>query len=517
MRRRGLLSRLAVLCITIVLVAGNSVIPAKAGASTIVVDNSSFVDEVNNSVWSNPDGNVTVENSMLVFPKNSTSATRLITKTAARASEMNEELLNVTATIRLETLPSGEKFILALGLSSIEAMAGASGNVEIQFANNGGVKASVVAFGTEGEQQVISAVSLGQLNQDINVQVSVTKDGQLRFMTGNRVLGKVKLPVSGEGRVGFLQTGNCAAKVKDLKVVSYRYDTPENSDISEDFESKSMNVNLLTSMMTMRPSIYRPCYAAIQEYEGNQVFMCNNSGETYIGTLYKYSNFEMSFDVPYLQTLAEWNKNGEAIKPICGEFLVGWGYSSPNPTGAAEYMTAEQSVSFRSGSQVVPRGYEDKTVVSEKYPFFTPGEERGVSIKVSVVDTEVVVYMKWIEETIWTEVLRYHTGTLTSLGYIQLWVLTPGNIAIDNLKIVNKDANPKLLTVDAKYDNLDKVEDYQYKKAEYIYKDLAVKEETFNWYSLIPIVAGVCVVAFGTTWGITAIMRRKKGGSHDEE
>ena len=517
MRRRGLLSRLAVLFIVAVLVAGNSVIPTEAGASTIIVDNTSFAEEVNNSVWSNPDGNVKVENSILVFPKTSTSETRLITKTAARASEKNEELVNINTTIRLETLPSGQKFILALGLSSIEAVAGSTGNVEIQFTNNGGVKASVVAYGNEGEQQLISATSLGRLNQYINIQVSVKKDGQLTFMTGNRVLGKAKLPVSGEGRVGFLQTGNCAAKVKDLKVVSYRYDSPENCDISEDFESGSMNVNLLTSMMTIRPSVYRPCYAAIQEYEGNQVFMCNNSGETYIGTLYQYSNFEISFDVPYLRTVAEWNKEGQAVKPVCGEFLVGWGYSSANPTGAAEYMTAEQSVSFLPGSQIIPRGYEDQTVVPENYPFFNQGEERGVSIKLSVVDTEVVVYMKWIEETAWTEVLRYHTGTMTSLGYIQLWMLTPGNIAIDNLKIVNKDAEPKLVTVDTKYDYLDKAEDYQYVKEENVYKDLAVKEETFNWYRLIPIVAGVCVATFGTTWGITAIIRRKKGGSNDEK
>ena len=113
--------------------------------------------------------------------------------------------------------------------------------------------------------------------------------------------------------------------------------------------------------------------------------------------------------------------------------------------------------------------------------------------------------------------LRYHTGTLTSLGYVQLWVLTPGNIAIDNLKIANKDANPNLVTVDTKYEFLDKVEDYQYEKAKNIYKDFVVKEETFNWYRLIPFVAGACVAALGITWGTTAIIQRKKGGSHDEK
>lgn len=517
MKRRGLLSRLAVFFAVVLTVGSVGTLPAKAGASTIVVDDSSFAEKLDDGTWSNPDSNVSVENKMLVFPESSTSETRLITKSPARASEMEDELVNAKATIRIETLPNGQKFVLALGLSSIEAISGESGNVEVQFTNNGGIKAKVVAYGDSGEEEIISNISVGKLKQDIKIEVSISKTGALILKTGGSVAGKGQLPVSGEGRVGFLQTGSCAVKIKDVTIMSYQYDTPENSDLFEDFESGSMNLNLLTSKMTIFPSIYRPCYAKVMEYDDNQVFMCSNSGETYIGTLYKYSNFELSFDIPYIQALPVWTEEGEAIKLTSGELFVGWGFSEPNPLSPADYMQAEQGISFREGTQIVPDGYSELAVSPEKYPFFSPGYEGGVSIKISVIDTEVVVYVKWIEETNWTEVLRYHTGTKTFLGYIQLWMLTPANIAIDNLKIVNKDANPKQVTVDAQYEYLEILEDYKYEKSEDVYKDLVVREEETNWYLLIPVTAGVCMIVFGMVFGITELKRRKKGDGSNEK
>ena len=65
------------------------------------------------ATWSNPDSKVTVENQRLLFPKESTSDTRLITKTAARESAMHEVLVEAEATLNFESLPENEKFVFA--------------------------------------------------------------------------------------------------------------------------------------------------------------------------------------------------------------------------------------------------------------------------------------------------------------------------------------------------------------------------------------------------------------------
>lgn len=495
----------------ITLTAGNiNVLPAKAGASTIVVDQTSFQDKLDDSVWSNPDNNVAVENNTLVFPRESTVETRLITKSAARFSSVEDELVNVKATLTLHHLPDNGKFILALGLSSIEAFTGESGNLEVQFTKVDGVKASVVAYGEDGEQVVIAGKNVGSMNHNLAVEVSVLKEGSMTLKINGRVIGKESIPVSGEGRVGFLQTGECQAKIQDVRIVSYRYDNPENCDIEEDFESGSMNLNLLTSKMTAFPSVYLPCYAKIEEYNGNHVFMCNNSGETYIGTLYEYSNFELSFDIPYIQTLSDWNEQGEAIKPISGDLVIGWGYQTPKPESAADYMLSEQSITFRSETKVIPQGYADKTMIAETHPFFTAGCSRDVSVKVSVIDTNVTLFLKWTDESEWTEVMNYQMGTKTPLGYIQIWMLTPGNVAIDNLKIVNKDENPQLTDVDTKYEYLDKADDYVYQQEEDVYHDYTDEKKTFNQYLLIPVVAGICALSLGAYLGIITWKSKRK-------
>lgn len=506
-----------ILCVMVLTLGNTSVPTVEAGASTIVIEETSYAEGIKDSIWSNPDANVSAKDKVLIFPESSTSETRLITKTAVRVSEMNDELVHAKMSICLEKLPNGEKFILAFGLSSIEAMSGETGNVEIEFMNQGGLKARVVAYGEDGEKEVVPITSFGQMGRDITIEISITKAGELTLIKAGKVVAKGTIPVSGEGRVGFLQTGNCAAKVKNVDIRSYRYDAPENCDINEDFESGSINVNLLTSKMLSYATEYLPAYAKVMDYEGSKVFMLHNAGETYLGTTHKYSNFEFSFDLPYLQTVTEWNAEGEDITPSSSEFIIGWGFPEMDPPSAADYMLAEQSVTFRADSMVVPDGYEDLAVVPENYPFFKQGNERGVSIKLSVIDAQVIVSMKWIEETKWTEILKYNTGTQTSLGYVQLWALTPGNLAIDNLKIVNKDANPNLLTVDTERFYLNKAEDYEYTEAENVYKDLSAEEETFNWYVLIPATAGGCIVVLISILGVVTIKRHRKGGGSNAE
>lgn len=492
--------------------------PVHAGTSKIVVDEQTYTEKIDLATWSNPDSKVVVENNKLLFPSDSTSDTRLITKSSARESDMHDVLVEGSANLNLQVMPENEKFIFAFALSSIEGLPGDSGNIEVQFTNENGVKVAVVEQSEDGEKAVIAKTSCGKLGSTINVVVTIMKEGTLTLKINNKVLGKGQLTVSGEGRVGFLQTGSCAVQITNVNIVSYRYDTPENSDIFEDFESGSMNINQLTSYMNGFHIDYAPSYARVEELDGNKVFMCKNTGEVYLGTMHQYSNFEISFDVPYLQRIAERNEKGEITTPTSVNFLIAWGSTEKDPKTTSGYEAAEQKMVFYPGGTISPLNYGDTyTVNPEAYPFFSPSCEKGFSIKMSVIDTVSTVYIKWIDETEWTKILECQLDTKTPLGYVQLWLLSPSNIAIDNFSVVNKDKNPQLIDVEAKYSYMQTAEDYQYVKEENVYKNFSEDNEKFNWYLLIPITVGVCAIILGAEVGLLALKKKRKGGKNNAE
>lgn len=136
---------------------------AFAGASYKTIDSTSFQEKISSSDWNNPEEDVYSENNKLVFPQTSTADTKLITKTAVKVNEMLPNMFDADYRMQIQKLPAGEEFVLACGLSSIEGIIGSEGNVEVVLSNNGGIKAEVRAYETEGEAiQLLKPVSIGR-------------------------------------------------------------------------------------------------------------------------------------------------------------------------------------------------------------------------------------------------------------------------------------------------------------------------------------------------------------------
>ena len=133
MKRGKTIRGLAALLSVAFLSSGIFSVTALAGKSDIIVDNSSFAEEINETLWNNLDGDVFSENGVLVFPKESTEETRLITTVLVQSNEELEELFHATTTMKFTSLPENEKFALAFGLESVEAYQGEVGNVETTF------------------------------------------------------------------------------------------------------------------------------------------------------------------------------------------------------------------------------------------------------------------------------------------------------------------------------------------------------------------------------------------------
>ena len=308
------------------LVAGSvTALPVQAGTMTTAIGEESYKKEIDNTVWNNPDGDVTVKSGQLVFPNDSTETTRLISKASVVRSEQLEEVFDAQFTMRFSKLPKGKKFIFAMGLSSIESLPGDQGNLEIAFANDGGLTVQVSEYtDVDASKILIKKKNCGSIG-NATVSVSFSSAGKLTLKVNGSVIGTCKPSVTGEGSVGFLQTGKCGVQISDMKIDMYKYDRPENSNIFEDFESGDFNLSLFSAKMTYATPEYYPSTMRIEDYNGSKVLMFRNVGSGYLVTKQQYSNFELTFDLPYIQTVEEKDKEGNMITPICDSFGVSFG------------------------------------------------------------------------------------------------------------------------------------------------------------------------------------------------
>ena len=92
MKRGKTVKGLAVLLSILTLSSGICSMTAFAGSKDTVIGNASFSEEINTDIWNNPEGDVTVKNGKLIFPKDGTEETRLITVAAAQDNERITEL-----------------------------------------------------------------------------------------------------------------------------------------------------------------------------------------------------------------------------------------------------------------------------------------------------------------------------------------------------------------------------------------------------------------------------------------
>ena len=96
---------------TLVVSGQISGINAMAGASDIVIDNTSFENAIDTSKWNVPNGDVTVEAGKLIFSKESTEDTKLITMEAAKICDYNDELFHANYTLKLKSIQKGRNLL----------------------------------------------------------------------------------------------------------------------------------------------------------------------------------------------------------------------------------------------------------------------------------------------------------------------------------------------------------------------------------------------------------------------
>ena len=502
--------RYKVLPLLMVIVLLGSIFPTtqvEAGARTITIDGTSFE---NKGEWNNLKGQVTIDGTKLIFPTDSTEKTGFICKTVIRADEFFEKLATVDCNLKLKTLPQGQSFVLAFGLAGIEAGMANRGNVEITFTNNNGIKVSVVAYEKANTPIIVSDSKAAgmSLNGNARVHAEVKNDGQILVSVNGKNVCNGTLPISGEGRIGFLQTGSCAAEVSDFKITSYQYYRPENSNIEEDFEEGSLNVSVLMGRTWVGNKTF-----TFEEYKDNPVLMFESVGQTFLGTQASYSNFEMTFDVPYMRLKPGTDENGE---PIDGTGTIGISFGSEKTSVAKdEYKKAIDMITFKQGNV---SSLQNGAKYFAENPYWS--EEKPFSLQVIVKDCAVTVGAKWMNETNYHTILSYEISDRDVTGYVHLWVVDQGNFAIDNFKITNLDHNPTLVEKEFVSGLIEKPEDWLYEPFERVYApetQETEEESVFSWYLLIPTTALIGILALVITDAVIRICKKKKEGVRHEK
>lgn len=489
---------------------------ALAGMKTFSTSVTTSENTLNNTDWNFMGDIQSKDNKVIISAESSDAETKIISKNVATAAPELEEMVSIETTMKLTALPSKAKFILAFGLSNIEAQSQEDGNVELVITNQNGLKLAAVAYSEGQEIVVVEAKNMGaSLKKDFKLNASVTATGVLKVSVNGTVLCEKQLPVSGEGRFGVLQTGQCGAEISNMKLICREYERPENIEISEDFENADFNINELCSRIIsvgMAPASF-----AIKDYNGNKVMMFQNTAAAFIGTKYTYSNFELSFDIPYWPGEDICDENGNVTVMKGHSLCIGIGEPSSDPKAA----------SFADNMDLIRLNKD--SAVSELRSIFNivynvagmpkVSDDEGYSVKLTLVDGHVELFVKPLEATNYTLVASADYDVQQS-GYINLWTTTGGTVAIDNIKITNLDKNPNLLTVEHQTSVLENPDyDITQESAELVFRPGNSNKKRTQFDEIYFVggcaIVAVIILAAGATVRIVRKKKANKGGDTD--
>lgn len=487
-----LLMLVMVLCISSLTPLGS----VEAGVNNTIVGEDTYK---NNAYWYCPEDDVLTDNKKLIFTKDSTEDTKFVSRHTINANKDSGEFLVVECNIKFTAIPRGKKFVIGLGVQEMEPYLGDEKSIELAFSNNGGVKLSVSAFPEAGKETVLCREKSSGISINNNAYLRVSIDGNSVLnvsMNGAKVYSG-KLPVDGSGRVAFLQTGGCQAEIDDLSIVGKEYARPENTNVFEDFE-QGVDVSKIkfpnTAILGWEWRF--PKTAAVKEYNGNKVFMLVNAGGYYFTSKYQYSNFEITFDVPFVQRMADLTIDDGT--GYFREFALLFGIPG---NGEADYYSSEATDKILFERKQVSSAHRKE--FATPYDYIQAEEFKPFSVKLSVVDGVVTVGMKLTTEKNFETLGQYTIRAGSTTGYIRFAIPERATMAIDNIKITNLDDNPNLITTT--YQNgIVTFEDAQYVPFERVYQtdaeqvsgetsdaeqvsgETSEKTPTFSWYLLIP-------------------------------
>jgi hypothetical protein len=464
---------------------------AEAGTSAKILSNSDTLFLENNQISTTDyqlgDGLVNIvkdpedaERNVVAFTQSSTSDSVLFLRSWPTVTELKEGIPSVEMDLEFtlqeiveETAYKGSvAFGYAFGVQRLADGVGSKNSAFLWIKAN--VNENVDVLGDEYVYgltvyndagvgtDLIGATVISSTN-NISVQIEQYRDETLHLSINGEQSSfeNIKIGYSGFGTLGYINAQNYVrAYVRQYDVVNNFSENPENPVIFMDFESKDINFDLM--------------YAKGNLASEDGVLKFENAGKSaHLITKHKFSNFEMTFDVPYVKRLPTFNEQGVMQSSASVGFVILHGLDVSDPVRMGDY----DLFSMYAGTmwtQIVADGFTSmgqpqytrynigtadkmytKSTNSTIFPLHNLWNEayegRVFNVRLTMKDGLYRLEVKWEDENRYQVILEHDYG-YTQSGYIMLsaaWTAngTSANQWVDNLQITNLDDNPNIVQV----------------------------------------------------------------------
>ena len=453
-------------------------VTAKAGSSKVYIISSTSIDATSiNSGDFSITGKVVAEDGKAKFNALSEKE-KLTTKT--KAFNLKEygvkTLLDFSSTFNFSSFAENGNFSIAFGLNSLRNETGAEDSFAVNVSYNPEKKkfsVGVSEYTKSGENVVYAPTVIGamQINRDVAFKVYVDTDRNLAVSVKpagasaeTKLVSGYTLNVNPEGFISYISNGGNEITLSDPQILVYDYDAPETIDYTETFDNNGYNSNVFYSESTASP--ITPSSLSVE----NGALRFKNTAAAYISTRYKYSNFELSFDITDMAREATFDEKGNVVSLINSWFGIAFGVNSVNE---APDSTVRSSTWFQIG-RVVP-GVENfitpanvhyllwdnngnwNNVTNPQYmtdftPWSTKYDGEVINVKFAVTDGLVELFMKIDGDPEWGEPYFSYDFGRVKTGYVRIFTAgntgiemkgieynDVGNFTIDNLSIKDTD------------------------------------------------------------------------------
>ncbi len=444
--------------------------PVLAGSSLrYALSSSTVVDSRINSGDLRTSGEVKGEDSTLVLGEGKAIAKMKINNYVDAGLE---NVYNASFDVNIKTLDEGGSFRICSGLPGVSSSYDGEGSLVIEIENKFGFYfLSVTEYLGEGIANELckkAEASWIKEAKALSFLIRFETDGTYNLsINGVKILTDAKALSSGAGYFGFMSEGANEIRISSLNVYGYTYSSPENvPSYLETFDEEKghYNANYFYSSSSAAP--ISPSYLAVDEDTGYLHF--SNVGNSQITTRYMYSNFSLEFEIPEMQKEVIKDDEGNILSPITSNFGISWGESNvtDDPGNTWMYHTWIHFENLANSNSIDHTVQNDmpfvtlyssrsalhRIVLPEEYRFFSPKETRIPTIKITMIDGVVDLYLKWDEGEYGASFFHYDLGQ-TEEGYVRILTLgdsslpssgikylTSNNFSIDNLTLKNLDA-----------------------------------------------------------------------------
>ena len=441
-------------------------LPVAAGRSEVgVVSEASLEGGIDGGTWV-VSGKVTGEDDCMVFGEETSPTAKVtaMTKVGDYTRYGIENIFTAVFTINIESIPaqSGNRLAFAFGLSRVSATLGSDGVTEIYFMQDTqGLKMGITRYAQDTADKTIKSISVVPAQTvsgltpylDFTVSVTLNAAGQL-IVTGQAegsdtaaTLCDASTPNNGgyskEGFICFGQNGRSIARISAVRVLAYSYENMTTPlEMTENFDNGHYNVDAWYSRSD--PSKYSPGGVYVE----NNALVFHNAANAVFGTRYSYSNFEMTFDLLDVQRSDEYDENNNLIAPKTEWLGISLGNIAYNSifdlSAGSEFMFSMEP----SGRRVLYDNLKPVEILGwndgYKDNFWSEENEGQVyNFRISMIDGLFTVYYKrqgdaqFPAEPFYEKQIAY-----TPSGYVRLIAYEPAGFVFDNIRMVNKDAEP---------------------------------------------------------------------------